>query len=124
MSHLQNHKYQPAEEAPTRGPYTGFISEEPGRRSWQGHVQQRSRAVYAAEVSADERRPDPSAREVGQTCALEAAEPEQHDCGDVARFQDGRLPSINSPRHGLDVEGAPEDSIVRVRSRAEELTTV
>ena len=91
MRHLQNRKYQRAEQAPTRCPYGGFVSEEPSRRGWQGHVEQRSRAVYTAVGKADERRPDPSACEVGQTGAPEVAEPEQHECSGVTRFQDERI---------------------------------
>ena len=91
VRHLQNRKYQGAEQAPTRCPYGGFVSEEPGRRGWQGHVKQRSRAVYTAVGIGDERRPDPSACEVGQTGALEVAEPEQHECNGVTRFQKGRI---------------------------------
>src|SRR5579862_3676077 len=49
VHHLQNRKYQRAEQAPTRCPYGGCGSEESCRRSWQGHVEQCSRAVYAAE---------------------------------------------------------------------------
>ena len=47
--------------------------------------------MYTAKGRGDERRPDPSACEVGQTGAPEVAEPEQHECSDVTRFLDERI---------------------------------
>jgi hypothetical protein len=91
VRYLHNRKYQRAEQARSRGPNAAFVSEEPGRRGWQGHVEQRSRAAYTAIEKAGEGRPGPSACEVGQTGAPELAEPEQHEAGYVTRFQDGRI---------------------------------
>ncbi len=91
VRHLQNRKYQAAEQAPTRYLYGYFVSEEPSRRGWQGYVKQCSRAVYTAIESGDERRPDPSACQVGKTGAPEMAEPEQHERNDITRFQDKRI---------------------------------
>ncbi len=62
----------------------GFVSEEPSRRGWQGHVEQRSRAAYPAGARGDERRPDPGACEVGKTGRSEVAESEQHKSSGLA----------------------------------------
>src|SRR4051812_22423943 len=64
MGHFQNRKYERAQQARTRYPYRGSISQEPSRRRWQGNVKQCSPTGFKTSGIADERSKDPSARQV------------------------------------------------------------